>query len=116
MLPKKNRLGKSDFSFLKKAKKRVFSFPDFRITVCKSEFFSSPARFGVVIPAAVSKKAVLRNKLRRRIKNILFKNISEFSEGLIVVVYPQKSAAIISFKETNEEFARFIKEFHGHKN
>lgn len=115
MLPDKNRLKKKDFFVLRKTKgKSFFSSENFKITLCGPEPLSPP-RFGVVISAAVSKKAVLRNKLKRRVRAILSQNISRFPAGVSVVIYPQKSALSLSYKKIEEELSRILKEINRRK-
>ena len=49
-------------------------------------------RFAVVIGTKISKRAVVRNRLRRQIRGILFKHLTEFKPGYDVVLLPKKEA------------------------
>lgn len=59
-------------------------------------------RFGFIVPKKVVPKVVDRNKIKRRIKSILAKNVSKlkFSD---VIFYPQKSLLKIDFAALEQE-------------
>jgi ribonuclease P protein component len=52
-----------------------------------------PTRIGITISQKVSKRAVVRNRIRRRIQSALRRLLTSFSTGwdLVVVVSPQAS-------------------------
>jgi len=64
MLPKIRRLPRPDFLHTKKTG-ATQRFPDFNLIHCSSP--RSYSRFAVVISAKISKKAVVRNRLKRQI-------------------------------------------------
>jgi ribonuclease P protein component len=71
-----------------------------------------PSRFGFIISTRISKKAVIRNKIKRTMSDELRKNIDKIKEGFDVVflVKPsivrltkdQKLDTDVIIKETNE--------------
>ncbi|WKZ24796.1 MAG: ribonuclease P protein component [Patescibacteria group bacterium] len=71
-------------------------------------------RFGIITSTKVSKKAVLRNKIRRRIKSILAKNLIKMPSGFDVVVICSPAAAKASFsdlqQDINESLSNFFKD------
>jgi len=75
MLPKLNRLKKKkDFeAVFKKGKSFKNSFLVLKITPNKLEI----SRFGLIVSQKVSKKAVIRNKVRRRLSEIIRKKMKE---------------------------------------
>lgn len=48
-------------------------------------------RFGILINAKVSKKAVVRNRIKRQIREIIQAELPEIKDGydLVVIVFPQ---------------------------
>lgn len=49
------------------------------------------SRFGILINTKVSKKAVVRNKIKRQIRAIIERNLENISGGydLVIIVFPQ---------------------------
>ncbi len=84
MLPKENRLKKKkDFEHVFKEGKGVkedFLFLKFFPNKLKQ------SRFGVVVSQKISKKAVTRNKLKRRIKKLIELNLPKIKRGKDVVL------------------------------
>lgn len=61
------------------------------------------AFFSFVVPKKVSKKAVARNKLKRRARHITGKMAPSFIPGLAVAVFFKKGADKLAFKELEEK-------------
>lgn len=57
------------------------------------------SRFGVVVGVKVHKRAVKRNLLRRRIREILRKHLAEIKPGYDVMVLTQTKALELEYKE-----------------
>jgi len=72
MLPQKNRLSKKkDFDrVFKKGKSSFDGLLGVKMLKNEQEF----TRFGIIVSSKVSKRAVIRNKIKRRIRNIIAKN------------------------------------------
>lgn len=84
MLPKNYRLTKEkDIKRVLSTGKPFFS-PFFRLKYAKNGLEQS--RFSVVVSAKVSKKAVIRNKLRRQVQEIIWLNLDKISSGLDFVI------------------------------
>ncbi|MEK7615449.1 MAG: ribonuclease P protein component [Patescibacteria group bacterium] len=49
-------------------------------------------RFAVVVGTKISKRAVVRNRLRRQLRGILLKHLTEFKPGFDVILMPKKEA------------------------
>jgi len=61
----------------------------------------SQTRFTVVVSTKISKKAVERNKIKRRIREIIKKDVIPFAKfSCDIVVMAQKGALALSFEET----------------
>jgi ribonuclease P protein component len=90
MLPKAHRLVKrKDFQLLAQKGKPFYS-PLFTLKIFKSAVDAS--QFGIVISAKVSKKAVVRNKIKRRLTEVIRKmdNLAKNKKVMILV----KAAAV----------------------
>jgi ribonuclease P protein component len=99
MLPKINRIKKKkDFELIFK-KGASFKSPSFILKVLKTSLEYS--RFGFVVSQKVSKKAVERNKIRRRLSEIVKKQ--KIKPGLDLVFISLASAK-------NKDFLNFKKE------
>jgi len=107
MLNKTNRLKKKkDFeTVFKKGKSFKNSFLIIRIASNKLQF----SRFGLVVSQKVSKKAVVRNKVRRRMSEIIRKRIKEIKVGLDVVLIALSGLEKKSFLETEEAITSLFK-------
>lgn len=62
------------------------------------------SRFGIVVSAKVSKKAVVRNKIKRRLRHIIHRRLPEVKDGFDVAVIAAPAAAEKTFGETVSEF------------
>ena len=88
MLSKKQRLSRKEFSRIYKNGKRV-STPLFYFIYKKSD---KKARYSVVVSKKVSKSAVGRHKIKRRVYNILSAYIKQYPEHIydgIFIISPQ---------------------------
>lgn len=84
MLPFKNRLKKEkDFSVINHLGRSFFS-SYFRFKYLKNNFDFS--RFAVVISTKVSKKATVRNRLRRQLSEIIRLNQSKIKPGYDIII------------------------------
>ena len=79
MLPKQYRLTKNkDFARVAQQGKIIFSYA-LGLKYIKNNLNYS--RFGIIVSLKVSKKAVIRNKIKRRIRAILKENLSNIVQG-----------------------------------
>lgn len=88
MLPKENRLKKNkDFEMVFK-KGKGFSQNFLFLKFIKNNL--KVTRFGFVVSKKVSKKAVIRNRIKRRLREIVRKKIAEIEKGrdIIIIVIP----------------------------
>jgi ribonuclease P protein component len=100
MLPKKYRL--SNFDFKKFLKKDKISNSIFKIYKIESE--DGLPKFSVQTDA---KKAVERNKIRRRIYEILRKNLSKIPIYYYLILV-DKSAISLKFSDLEEKLLKLI--------
>ena len=102
MLAKKRRLRAADFKEFRGA--AVLHTPHFLLRVKKTAG-SAPARAAAVVSAAVSKKAVTRNLIRRRVYAVLEGNDFRALPPLLLSISAKKGAKELSFSEIKQELA-----------
>lgn len=106
MLAQKNRLKKADFELIFKNGNKSYSQD------CNLRYIANRldyCRFAVIVSNKVSNKAVIRNKLRRRIKAVILSNLSNFRYNfdLIITVLPELSKK--NFSENGEILVSLFK-------
>src|SRR3989344_973069 len=107
MLPKKHRLNRREFKVLFKTGKRIISL--YFILIYNLSFGSNEAKFGFIVSSVLSKKAVIRNKLKRRARAIIVKYSKDFiSSGKIIFLF-KKECLNLSFKELEIEIINNLK-------
>ena len=94
MLPKIRRLSRPDFLHAKKTG-ATQRFPDFNLIHYSSSLPVS--RFAVVIPAKISKKAVVRNHLKRQI----YSAVDKLTLSGDFIIFPHPSMLNLSREEIN---------------
>jgi len=110
MLSKEHRLSRSEFLLTKKNGKN-FSTPNFSAVVHfhPSTLLPSPSKFCVVTSSKLSKKATVRNHLRRQIYDQLSTLNSQLSINLII--YPKPSMLKLSHAEITAQLNSFLSNF-----
>jgi ribonuclease P protein component len=68
----------------------------------------SPSRFGISIKKAVG-NAVVRNRIRRRIREILRRNSSEIPSGWDLVIHPRPLVATADFATVSAELLNLLR-------
>lgn len=107
MLPLKNRLKKKkDFDEVFKKGKGIEGF--FLFLKIKNNDLEE-SRFGFIVSQKVSKKAVIRNKIKRRLRETIASKKNFIKQGLDVVVLAKKGAERKNFLETKEELVGLLK-------
>lgn len=96
-LSKKNRLTTQDFSKIKN-KSGLWSKGLFlKVKSVKNNLLES--RFGIVVGSNISKKAVLRNKIKRILREVINKNINNIKKGFDIIIIVNPQAAGKNYKE-----------------
>jgi ribonuclease P protein component len=83
MIPKKFRIERKEFPALLSS--RNFFHSDYFILRTSSSFDNKP-HVGVSVSKKISKKAVVRNTIRRRVYAVVFLELSRLKSNLILVV------------------------------
>ncbi|MDI6882921.1 MAG: ribonuclease P protein component [Patescibacteria group bacterium] len=107
MLPIKHRLTKKkDFErVFKKGKSERKGF--LVLKFLKTNFPQS--RIGFVVSQKVAKKAVLRNKIKRRQREIVRMNLPKLKSGYDLVILSRKGIGEKDFKETKRDVETLLK-------
>jgi ribonuclease P protein component len=100
LLPPEHRLKKEkDFAKVAKSRKGAFSK---HVSVKVRENGLPHSRFGIVVGTRISKKAVKRNALRRRIREILRAQLVRLRPGFDVMLMAQRSGLDAEYKELEQ--------------
>ena len=68
----------------------------------------SRSRFGISVKKALG-GAVVRNRIRRRIREILRRNATEIPKGWDIVIHPRRSVAQAEFVPLEAELVRLLR-------
>jgi len=66
-------------------------------------------RYGIVVNLKVDKRAVVRNKIRRRIKEIIRLQHSNLSQGFDLMFLTRESVKELKYAEIKEELIKLFK-------
>ncbi|MEK7133378.1 MAG: ribonuclease P protein component [Patescibacteria group bacterium] len=106
MLPKSRKLkGRDVFSFIYRTGKRIFS--DY-LTVYLG-ISQNNSKFACVISKKAGKKAITRNKLRRRSYSIINHYLPDLKERWNVILVFKKGAAELSYSELEKKILEIFK-------
>lgn len=106
MLPKENRL--------KREKEFEAVFKGGRTLKGKSVFLrylingTDKTRIGFVVSKKISKLAVTRNKIKRRMRDIVRLKKDKIKEGLSIVIVSLPSIAKLTYKEIKEDLENLL--------
>jgi len=100
MLPKKRRITKeAEWKKLHKFGKRTHA-PEMVMSYLKTNQIS---RFGFIVGAKVSKKASIRNLVKRRLRSVVEKNIANISKNYDIIFIAKKPIAQLSYQEIEKK-------------
>ena len=106
MLPPKNRLRlQKDFKHIFK-KGPTINSSALLIKAIKNQ--KSENRFGIVVLNKISKKAVVRNKIRRRIKSWINKNNNNLKTSFDIIIITKKGILEYDFSKTKLELDKIF--------
>ncbi len=71
----------------------------------------APTQIGIVVSKKLSKIAPVRNKLKRRLREIVRSHLPKFSHGFWLVIYPTRSALTASYEELDSDFSKILQAF-----
>jgi ribonuclease P protein component len=107
VLKKINRIGsRKEFLEIKKMGS-LYSSPIFGWLSLKKE--DTEKKFGFIISKKISKRAVDRNKIKRRLAEVIRKNLERFKPGTRVIFLAKKEILNAKVKMIEQEIEKFIK-------
>ena len=111
MLPKNRRIQRKDFSFILKNGKR-YNSPHLLVYVVKLNYSdtSTKSRFSFSVSKKVSKKAVDRNRLRRRGYSIIAKHKNILEKSLFCFFSFKKGAGTLTFTQLKKEIIDLLRD------
>lgn len=105
MLPAAHRLkGDAQFKVLAYKGQSFFS-PLFSLKILRSRGVS---RFGFVVSSRVSKKAVVRNRLRRQAREIIRLALPSLADGYMILILMKPQAVGRTYAELKDELLRLL--------
>jgi ribonuclease P protein component len=107
MLPKENRLRKKN-DFENVLRRGGGLKQDFLVLKLKENKLKD-TRFGFIVSQKVSKKAVIRNRVKRRLREIIKLKMEEIKKGIDVVLIALPGAEKKDFSETKKEMEDLLK-------
>lgn len=106
MLPKKYRLTKNaEFLRVNRSGKRAFS-AYFRLNYLANH--GAASRFGQVISNKISKKATVRNRLKRQVSEIIRLNKRKIIDGYDLVIFLNQQAIGRTYQELEKELVYLL--------
>ncbi len=106
MLKKINRIGRQKEFLEIKNKGKMISGSLFGAVYLLDN--TEEIKFGFVISKKISKRAVDRNKIKRRMGEILVKKLDKFKLGTKMVFLAKKSLLGVKIREVEEEIDKLI--------
>ena len=107
MLEQRNRLKKKkDFDKILKTKK---SFKERFLILKLNKNKLKDVRFGVIVSQKVSKKAVVRNKIKRRFRSVLKDSSQNLKKGFDIVLIALPGAETKSFLEIRSTIEKLLR-------
>lgn len=107
MLAKDNRLTKKkDFERILKTG-RIFNTPYFRIRTLPNNLAVS--RVGIIVSTKVSKKATVRNRLKRQVREIFRLNMAKIQPGYDIAITLSGSLIGKKYEDISEEILRAMR-------
>lgn len=103
MLKKQNRLSR----VVKKNKANVYSSPFFNIKIYDGE--EKAARFGFVVSKKVSRKAVVRNKTKRVLREVVRDLLPKINSNKDIIIFSKVELSPKQKKETQDAMAEIFK-------
>ena len=109
MLSKKNKIKRKEFPVVLKFKKNVFFNSKYAFLLIQKQYEKKPSKFSFVVSGKVSKKAVIRNRLKRRGYYVIRKILPDIKKGYIAVFFLKKEIIGIPYVEFEKQILFLLK-------
>ncbi len=107
MLPKKYRLVKNkDFARVAHYGRKSY-IPELSLKWIKNN--QSYSRWGIIVSLKVDKKAVVRNKIKRRLRALLRENISSLASGWDVIIITKDRIKELDYTQLQDVFLKILR-------
>jgi ribonuclease P protein component len=106
MLPKNSRLKKT--KEIRNVLRNGRSFKE-RFLILKTTRGGAESRFGFVVPVKVSKKAVVRNKIKRRLRAIVAQNKKAIKKGRDSLLMALPGTEKETFSDLKQSLEKLLK-------
>ena len=106
MLSKSNRLtSTNDFQ---KVYRKGETFFTKHLILRKYPNNKQSTRFGVVVSQKISKKATVRNKIKRQIRELIRLKLADIIKGFDCVIIPKRSFMVANIRQLNRDFEEML--------
>jgi ribonuclease P protein component len=106
LLPKINRANPAEITLVREEGKLI-SGSLFGLLV-KNLTEQKPSRFAFIVSTKISKKAVLRNRIKRQLRTALRQLLSQIKKGQILLILAKKNLLERSQAEVSREVAEML--------
>ena len=109
MLPKVNRLKKkNDFErVFKEGKRYILSSGELYLKIIKNNLKNS--RFGFVVSKKFSKKATIRNRIKRRLREVIKIGLPKVKKGIDGIIVVRRDLDAKNFRELEEKINKLFR-------
>ncbi len=87
-----------------------FKTNDFALKLFKTQLNHN--RFAIIINKKIAKLAVTRNTLKRRVREVLRKNLSNMAKSYDIIIFPKSSTSQMSLKDLETRLILIFKKAH----
>lgn len=105
MLPRKRRLSKE---LIEKVSKQGKTVRGCNIFLKHSIISGNQSGFAFIVPSKTARKAVFRNKLKRRGRTVVSKLLPKIKDGCQALIFFEKGSAEMKFSEIEREITRLF--------
>ena len=107
MLPKQHRLTKrKDFEKIWK-KGKSFFLKELGFKILKNNLDHS--KFGFIVSTKIAKKAVIRNKIKRRLREIIHKRLSQIKSSFDCIIVTRPGIEKLNYQEMEEKMEGILR-------
>lgn len=114
MLPQNNRM-KTRYEFnltrflANKLNQKIFT-PNFSIFYVSPNDYEGPSRFGIIVSKKTHKSAVKRNRIKRRIRELIRANLDNIVDDTWFVIVPKIKVLDENYEKISSEFIKVLQE------
>jgi len=108
MLPRANRLkGNESYAHIKR-RGLFYKNPDIKMGVVNRKD-NDPSKFGIIVSKRISKRAVLRNRIKRMLREIIRGNLKKIKSGSDILVIANSDLSGLGSRYLERQFMSLAK-------